>query len=479
MNYSNFKSDHLKRFNAYIAGNMADILAFENKAISTFKEMDSVEELNTFFEIEKEQVLNDCDFYILNFQDFKAFEQDEKVGEILDRAQQIIITDQKNIEIDFKAMDNLNKIKDFYDGLEPEKTDILKVFSEKEQSLCNGINYGDFKDLFFRAENLLIKLMKCQQKIRRTQLTITIEDIVLSDNVENFNKEFLLIEDIVAIYNACDAFYSKIVEDFDELLQSDLSKPDKDADERIIYTVKLFYTFLNEKNNKLEQFFTLCYVFRDRLSETVMDDTSVFLSLLLKKISALKALSMIDYYGTTLKPLITRNIGECKKLIQQVFEVPNIEEAFNTLGSLNFGLKNVLEFLKMNLGNKKTTPDILNTDYLNKRLDEVLQELKEFSLEIDQFSQEIAILEVILQNFEEYRAATTELKSINVDNASNETNVRNQLLMRKFQSEQARMHRVVEDFKGFGSEAYTKFIDIIDGNQTIADEFKDVLLKIR
>ena len=73
----------------------------------TFKEMLDIEEINVFFDIELTKNIDDVGFY-LYFEEFNAREDPDKVRTLIQECQEILLSNQTNLEVDNKTVDQVN-----------------------------------------------------------------------------------------------------------------------------------------------------------------------------------------------------------------------------------------------------------------------------------------------------------------------------------------------------------------------------------
>ncbi len=71
---------------------------------------------------------------------------------------------------------------------------------------------------------------------------------------------------------------------------------------------ELFYNFFSNPNNALNIYLAFCYLYRDKIFDDVLDDNSVFVSTMLKKMTAYKTFIFIKYYRKDLEPTINDSI---------------------------------------------------------------------------------------------------------------------------------------------------------------------------
>ena len=73
---------------------------------ATFKEMINIEEVNVFFDLETEKNMDDVGFY-LNFEEFNAREDPDKVRSLVKECSEILMSNQTNLEVDNKTVDQV------------------------------------------------------------------------------------------------------------------------------------------------------------------------------------------------------------------------------------------------------------------------------------------------------------------------------------------------------------------------------------
>ena len=107
LNFERYENDYGKRFIEYIKTNFLYLDESDKNFKSTFKEMINIEEVNVFFDLETDKNIDDVGFY-LNFEEFNAREDPDKVRSLIKECSEILMSNQTNLEVDNKTVDQVN-----------------------------------------------------------------------------------------------------------------------------------------------------------------------------------------------------------------------------------------------------------------------------------------------------------------------------------------------------------------------------------
>lgn len=81
--YQRSPSNLQPEFEAFLRQKFGFVIDAEEKLKDKFRELDGVEEHNTFFELFMEKLLKDLKFHIVNFTDFNTVDNQQRTKELL------------------------------------------------------------------------------------------------------------------------------------------------------------------------------------------------------------------------------------------------------------------------------------------------------------------------------------------------------------------------------------------------------------
>ena len=104
--YTRFLSSMCKQFESYLAKEFSYITEGEEKLKQMFRDMLEINEVNVFFDFELNRNLDDMEFYI-NFEDFNAKEDPDKIKSLVQESLEILRSNDTNIDVDFKTIEQV------------------------------------------------------------------------------------------------------------------------------------------------------------------------------------------------------------------------------------------------------------------------------------------------------------------------------------------------------------------------------------
>lgn len=90
-------------FDSYLNLKFKFVSDLEEKLKSKFKELDEVEEHNTFFELFMEKILKDLKFHIINYDDFNTIDNQAQTKELLKDMVLIVDNNATNLKTNLQA----------------------------------------------------------------------------------------------------------------------------------------------------------------------------------------------------------------------------------------------------------------------------------------------------------------------------------------------------------------------------------------
>ena len=106
LNFERYENQFAQQYKQYMETNFMYLDESDRNFKDTFKEMINIEEVNVFFDLETEKNMDDVGFY-LNFEEFNAKEDPEKVRSLVKECSEILMSNQTNLEVDNKTVEQV------------------------------------------------------------------------------------------------------------------------------------------------------------------------------------------------------------------------------------------------------------------------------------------------------------------------------------------------------------------------------------
>lgn len=106
LNFERYENQFAQQHKQYMETNFLYLEESDKNFKATFKEMINIEEVNVFFDLETEKNMDDVGFY-LNFEEFNAREDPDKVRSLVKECSEILMSNQTNLEVDNKTVDQV------------------------------------------------------------------------------------------------------------------------------------------------------------------------------------------------------------------------------------------------------------------------------------------------------------------------------------------------------------------------------------
>ena len=457
--YEKRKNPFIQEFNSYLKRKFNFILELEKHLKLKFQEMDEAEEHNTFFELFMEKLLSDCEFHIINYQDFTTTEQAEKIKEIMEDIKIIIENNETNNVTNTQAIKNLKIISNFYRDLKITGEDIKNQLSKTEQNFNMTSTPKELEEDFKVVTSYINKVNKAVGKIRKTQLSFTIEDTQLSELIEVLGQnEEITVNAIVGLEKKCSIFLGAVDSLLKNTLKQDFTKDDVELNGNVKKIANTFFNFFSNNENSICKYLAYCYIFRDNVFDEILDDASVFVSDLLKKITAYKTYVFINFYEEFLDVKIKTNLKEVIQGIKKIYNSDTPEDDYYKLKKKNDYVKMLIDFVKAKLTQKKTSQEIFKNDYINKNIPKITTQINLNSVRhYETNSEELDIIRRIMKDLPNYKKSVAVMKNVKLTKQTKKEQIKNHDALRMFNKE-------------FG---------IMENNITALDSNVDILNKIR
>jgi hypothetical protein len=406
-----------EQFEAYIKKEYKYILDYEEELKDMFKEMLEIEEVNVFFDFELGRNLDDIEFYI-GFNDFNAKEDPDKIKSLVQESLEILKSNDTNIEVDYKTIEQVKVVIDFFYKIAPEEDNIKDNFqnAEKDFGFENSeVVKETLQDVVIYSK----KIMKVLNKIRHLKLTFTIEDERLINLVDQANEDDVVDSGMVKQnYQDSKSTLKDMIDNFEYLN----SQPFEDADETLNRQVRdnaavYMKFFKTNEVSVLEEFFLNCYLYRNEKFNEVLNSCAEFLNLILKKLNIYKTVIFLKYYDANIERVLKANIEELTSKIENVITHNTPVAEFERLLQLTLRTSVLINYIKSMLVSKRHNLEVFDNSYLKKRLPEILKELKKFEGDYKQVHKELGYLDNFINMLPDYLKASEDMKEYegNVD----------------------------------------------------------------
>lgn len=124
--------------------------------------------------------------------------------------------------------------------------------------------------------------------------------------------------------------------------------------QKIKETCLIFVKFFENERNQIFTFQVYSYLYRDRSYDEVMDDLSIFVSTMLRKITAYKTFVFIKFFEENLEEKIKTNLDKSSEVNRAILVSKNPEEDYELSQKHNKKAKQMINFVKSKLTKKKT-----------------------------------------------------------------------------------------------------------------------------
>lgn len=476
INATRFSTDLNKQFENYLNSKFPYLTQLESYLKFHFKNLEEEEETNVFFELETSELLHEINNTIF-VDEFSVANDEEKVTEILNQMANAINGNVKNNKIMLKALENIHLIINFFDSLKTNLTEAKELLAEGEKTFDLVNTPQNLKSSLNQAQDICTRMIKAVSKVKKTQVTFTINDEVLSSLVENLEGGDVTLQEVMQNFDSCNVFFERLEEELDFLLEQDLTVHNDEIDSKVRNVTNLFAKFLENPNNHLFMFLTQCYVYRDTIINDLTDQASAFATLLLKKVTCYRTFVFLKYFDDYLDEELARGIKKMGQQISGFFDTRSPLQEFTAITAQASKTSILIYFIKNALVDKKTDAIIFNNHYLNEKVPELVQKIDRLSQSLATIEEELRIIQAIVPAYDQYIEATNQMKLINLKTDEPNERVNIQRSLRCFRSESDKLEYLLYDYRGWKSSAYRQIRDVLDGNYMIAQEYKTLFMQ--
>ena len=478
LSFNRFSANMRGQFDTYLSSHFPFLNDLQRDLRINFQEMDEEDEVNAFFEMDTENLLNEVDFHIVNFDEFRIYEQPDKVKELLNEMKEVLMGNLKNNETALKTINNMKIIEEFFDSLDEKDIIAQEELAQEEKDFNMTRTAQTIKPALAKAVEVVNKMMKAVTKAKRTQITFTIEDTVLSGLIQEYPSDQLTVNDILKAYDSCNALFERILDDINETLELNLKEKSEELDLKVKNIAGLFFSFFSKEDNQLGQFLTACYVFREQLTDRLADRTSVFANLFLKKLTAYRTFAFVNYYRNAIEKELTKNIQFMTGRVKRFFDAVSPIKEYESVVDLHAKTSLLLTYLKNALTAKRTTEQVFNNDFLNDNVPVIIDQLAKFDSQMTDIKRELGVMESIAHFYDKYLELTAEMKLVSLKNKEIEDKLNVQKALRDFYRADKRLQEFVFIYKDVDSVVYRSFVDVLEGNRLIAEEYKALYFQL-
>lgn len=240
-------------------------------------------------------------------------------------------------------------------------------------------------------------------KIRKTQLSFTLSDTQLSEQIDRFSEgenDTLSVEKIEGLESKGNVLLSKIRDSINEVLMEDFDEEKAELNQKIKETCFLFVKYFENPENQVAQFQVATYLYRDKIFDQVLDDFSIFVTLLLKKITAYKTYVFIKYYEQSLEEHIRQSLDESSTIIKGALQSKDLAADYKKSFEINKQAKMAINFVKSKLTKKKTDTETFNNIFLNKEIPKIINNVNlNYERKADLNTEELEIIDKSKESF--------------------------------------------------------------------------------
>jgi hypothetical protein len=211
--YGNNLNDEFSKYNDQLYHFLGE---FEESLISNFNSLNILEEKNSFEDIDIEALCSGVISLVLQNNNFSLMNQSSEIRELNDKIINLLKGGYDTFQKNRISCENTLIVKEFNQKLEPFKDDLNTRFAEMEQSIDISNNSLSIQELLGSGLALMNKCQKIAQKIKSLQLDFLVSSDSLVILLENFKKESLLIDDILANLSSLEqifeGFHDRVVQ---------------------------------------------------------------------------------------------------------------------------------------------------------------------------------------------------------------------------------------------------------------------------
>lgn len=326
---SNNLKDEFER--KYLASRHEFISQNEEEVKKVFKEIYDLEEENAYLDLNIQSVLESVKAIVLNPGEFN-YQGNAKARETLRNVQQFSVSNLENLATNLSTLENFGVVQQFFEdrvrpGLKQNMADISKL----ERTFDPIDSIPELKEQFKKLQETYQKLLKVARKSRELKICFPFEPSRLSDLLGPADKEAISRDQIEKLGATCRAFFQQVQRECESALAiSDTEVQPKD-NARIRSALKVFYDFLSEQNNPLDQFFASLYNFRDGIYNNVLDTSADSANLILKKTQVYRTYVFIKFFKEQISPEIEKQISAGATRLREILESPSPEAEFEKL----------------------------------------------------------------------------------------------------------------------------------------------------
>ena len=463
-----------KRFDKYILTNYRFIDDIDHSLKSNFKHTEEEEEINAFFELSTNELISEMDFYVVSYDDFQMVDNLDRNRNFLEKMQEILYSSLKNSDIMLKALNTMDAIANFYTSLVEKKNDLISHISLMEKDLAIYDTLDKLQATIESAVEICLRMMKAVRKIKKTQITFTIDEELLSSLIQEIDKKNIALHDILQHSTETKNSFEKLQQEIETVLQSDLSIQNDDIDFKVKSIATEFSKFFINSRNSTNKFLAGCYVYRDKIIEDCTDYCSAFANLLLGKLTSYRSFIFLKYYDETIEPTTDRDIKQAFLKVKKILDNDSLTQDYKTISDKVFSSNLAILYTKDILFARKIDDKIFYNIYYKEKLPKIAAKVDAQSLKLKNIEKELKIIDKILPFYYNYIEATHNLKLINLKDSNIDKKLEIQKIIQKFVLENNKLEAIIINYKDTSAETYQQINDLIEGNKIISEEYKSL-----
>lgn len=166
-NYSRFAHPYQVPLENFTKQGFQFLAECEQRHIQLFKESQQQTDVNIFMDIDFDRFLDDLGFHIIGYEDFSSFKDPAQTKQLLYEMKSITENLLQNIEANFSACENLQKINAMKSKISEQNQDCRNAFTQLEGTPDFTQKTGDLRTLFAASEQIATKYSKLIIKIKQ------------------------------------------------------------------------------------------------------------------------------------------------------------------------------------------------------------------------------------------------------------------------------------------------------------------------
>lgn len=329
-------------------------------------------------------------------------------------------------------------------------------------------------------------MKKILNKVRQLKLTFTIEDERLIALVDSVNEEKKIeITEIEKDLNENTEILESLRQDFEDLEEKAFEDSGPELNQQIQTVSKRYIDFFNAKESAtIENFYLLCYLYRNEKFNDTLDNCANFLNLILKKINIYKTTLFVKFYEESIISVMRGNIEVLNNHIGKIVDHENPVAEFERLFNMTLRTSVLISFIKSMIVAKKHDEMVFASPYLRQRLPAMLAQQKNFEIDVAKIQKELGHVDNFINMLPDYLRAAKDLQTmdgkIRVDEEYNQEGLRTfNTVLQTYNLHKSKFENLKLDDKNLQSVCLKKLRDLLNENNEIYERLKGMFFKLK